>query len=489
MHITRRIWIQISVFLVVSITAFMFMIFGYMRLPSLLFGVGHYKVTLQLRAAGGLYERANVTYRGTEVGKVDSVSLTRTGVAAVLSLRSDIAIPSDLKAEVHSQSAVGEQYVALLPSSQSPPLKNGDVIPANRTSEPPQLDSLLDATNRGLQAIPGDNLRTTIDEAYLAVGGLGPEISRFVKASTTLAIDARAHLDELTKLTDQSAPVLETQSDTSDAVQAWAAHLATVTDQLRNSDTAVAGVLRNGPGAAAEAQELFDRLEPTLPIVLANLVSIEPVLVTYRDNLEQILVLLPQGAQAMQAITVPNWNTKQAYRGVYLSFNLNFNLPPPCSTGFLPPQQQRTPNFEDAPDRPQGDLYCRVPQDSPFDVRGARNTPCVTRPGKRAPTVKLCESDENYVPLNDGLSWKGDPNATVTGQDVPQQAPGTPPAQGAPRGAPAAPAPPPIAAAEYDPATGEYVGPDGQIYTQTNLAQTAPKEHTWQSMLIPPTAK
>ena len=59
-----------------------------------------------------------------------------------------------------------------------------------------------------------------------------------------------------------------------------------------------------------------------------------------------------------------------------------------------------------------------------WNVRGAKNTPCVTRPGKRAPTVKMCESDEQYVPLNDGDNWKGDPNATLSGQDIPQLPPG-----------------------------------------------------------------
>ena len=64
-----------------------------------------------------MYPRGNVTYRGTEVGEVKSVQLTDTGVAAVLSLKSDIKIPSDLEAEVHSLSAIGEQYVELLPRS------------------------------------------------------------------------------------------------------------------------------------------------------------------------------------------------------------------------------------------------------------------------------------------------------------------------------------------------------------------------------------
>ena len=138
------------------------------------------------------------------------------------------------------------------------------------------------------------------------------------------------------------------------------------------------------------------------------------------------------------------------------------------------------------PRPPAGDLYCRIPQDSLFNVRGARNYPCLTRPGKYAPTVKMCESDENYVPLNDGYNWKGDPNATLSGQDIPQLPPGSQPAQVAPP-PPASGPPPPLAVTGYDPATGNYVGPDGRIYNQSDLAQETPKENTWQTMLMPPT--
>lgn len=486
MVLNRRILIQLAIFTVIAVVAGAIMVFGYIKLPATWFEIGHYTVTVQLPRAGGLYATGNVTYRGTEVGRVEQVRLTDTGgVEAVLSLRSDVAIPSDLEAEVHSQSAIGEQYVALLPrSATGPPLKNGDVIPLSRTKVPPDINSLLDATNRGLQAIPQDNLKTVIDESYTAIGGLGPEISRFVKGSTALAIDARTNLDPLTKLIDQSQPILDTQSDTSDAIKAWAANLATIADQLHTQDPAVAGFLDEGGAAADEARQLVDRLQPTLPVLLANLVSVGDVALTYQPALEQVLVLLPQGTAAMQAGLVTNMNTKQDYKGAFLDFNLNLNLPQPCTTGFLPVQQQRVATFEDYPDRPAGDVYCRIPQDSPITaVRGARNYPCLTVPGKRAPTVKMCESNENYVPLNDGNNWKGDPNATLSGQDIPQLPPGTPPAQAAP---PPGPAPPPIAVAQYDPATGTYLGPDGHVYSQANLAQTAPKERTWQSMLIPP---
>jgi phospholipid/cholesterol/gamma-HCH transport system substrate-binding protein len=476
--LTRRILIQLAIFAVVAVVAGAIMVFGYLRLPNLLLGVGHYEVTVQLPEAGGLYERGNVTYRGTEVGQVKSVHLTDSGVEAVLSLRSDVKIPSNLDAEVHSQSAVGEQYLALLPRSDgAPPLKDGDVIPVSRTTVPPDINSLLDSTNRGLQAIPQGNLKTVIDESYTAFGDLGPDISRLVRGSTTLAIDARKNLDPLLALIDGSKSVLNSQTGTAASVSAWASHLAAITTSLQRNDPALRGVIQNAGPAAEEVRGLFERVKPTLPILLANLVSLNQVAITYQPDIQQLLVLLPQGTAAAQAVGLANRNTKQAYKGIYLSFNLNFNLPSSCTTGFLPANQQRVPADTDYPERPAGDLYCRVPQDSPLNVRGARNTPCETVPGKRAPTVKMCESNENYKPLNDGFNWKGDPNATLSGQPVPQPPPNT--------AATTAPAPlPPIAPARYDPATGTYVGPDGRVYTQSNLANTE-QEHTWQSMLLP----
>jgi phospholipid/cholesterol/gamma-HCH transport system substrate-binding protein len=339
MHLSRRIKIQFALFTAIALIAGLIMIFGYMRAPAM-FGVGRYTVTVDLPQAAGLYETANVTYRGTEVGRVTSVHLTDAGVTAVLTLKSDIKIPSDLDVQVHSQSAVGEQYVALLPrNGTSSPLKNGDVIPVSRASVPPDINSLLDATNRGLEAVPQDNLETAINESYTAIGGLGPELSRLVKGSTQLAIDARRNLGPLVALIDGSKPVLDSQSDTSDAVQAWAAHLAAITGQLQTHDTDVGGLLRNAAPAADQARQLFDRIQPTLPILLANLVSVGQVALTYQNDIEQLLVVFPAAIAAEQAGILANLNTKQAYRGQYLSFNLNINLPPPCATGFLPAQQ------------------------------------------------------------------------------------------------------------------------------------------------------
>lgn len=474
----RTIKIQLAVFAVIALVAGASLTLYYLKLPALLFEVGRYTVKLELPRAAGLYEGANVTYRGAEVGRVQSVSLTDTGVQADLSLKSDVAIPSDLKAEVHSHTAIGEQYVELRPhSADAAPLKQDDVISRAATSVPPDINDLVSAALTGLQAIPHDNLKTVIDESYTAVGGLGAELSSLVKNGSSLAIEARENLDPMLALIDKSKPVLDSQANTSGAIQGWASHVAAVTSELRDHDAAVKGVIDNGGPALGEARELVERLQPTLPILLANLVSVGQVAVTYQNDLEQILVLLPQMMANQQGSMIANTNTKQDYAGFYINLNLNLNVPSPCTTGYLPAQQIRNPVFTDAPPPPPGDLYCRVPQDSQIDVRGVRNIPCETRPGKRAATVRECESDEQYVPLNDGYNWKGDPNATLSGQPVPEPPPGT---------STAPPSNPPIAIAQYDPTTGTYIGPDGKRYTQSDLGQTTAGENTWQGMLLPP---
>ncbi|MDX1887772.1 MlaD family protein [Mycolicibacterium sp. 120270] len=496
-RLPRRIWIQLAILAAVTVVSGSVMAFGFVNVPALL-GIGRYNVTLALPSSGGLYPTSVVTYRGSEIGRVTSIDVTPDGVRAVLKLQSSTKIPSDLSAAVHSRSAVGEQFVELSPrgeSDDSRPLRDGDVIPVERTQVPPDIGGLLDATNRALQAIPQDNLKTVVDEADRAVAGLGPELSRIVDGSTSLARDAAENQDSITQLIDQSPPVLNSQVQTADSIATWADRMAAITGQVKAQDAAFADLLNIGGPALDEGTAVFDRVAPALPVVLANLVSLGEIAVTYRADIEQLLVLFPQGTAVMSAIVAANANTKQDYKGVYLDFNLNLNLPPPCNTGFLPVRQQRSPSDVDYPERPAGDLYCRVPQDSPLNVRGVRNIPCENNPAKRAPTVEMCESNEEYVPLNDGFNWKGDPNATLSGQGVPQYAPGQdprlPPPAGtgaavAPGAAPSGPPPsaPPVAFAPYDPATGEYVGPDGNRYTQADLAH--PENKSWQSMLIPP---
>jgi phospholipid/cholesterol/gamma-HCH transport system substrate-binding protein len=110
------------------------------------------------------------------------------------------------------------------------------------------------------------------------------------------------------------------------------------------------------------------------------------------------------GNQRIPLIDIAVTDRNDEYRGIYLDFNLNLNLPPPCNTGFLPVRQERSPSDQHYAERTAGELYCRIPQASDMNVGGVRNIPCETKLDKRSPTVELCEGDEQYVPLNDGFN-------------------------------------------------------------------------------------
>lgn len=449
MMLTKFVRAQLIIFSILTVLGLVVMATRYVGAPALV-GIGRYDITVQLPTTGGLYPHANVTYRGTTVGEVDSVRLTSDGVDAQLSIDSSYSIPADLDAQVKSVSAIGEQYVDLIPRSGSEPdLAEGDVIPVDRTTVPQDVGPMLDQADVLLKSISDTRLQTVVDESFKAFNGTGPELQQLIDSSRLFVQEAQANSESTKVLLDQAGPLLDGQVVSSDAIRTWTSSLATFTDQLRASDPDLRAVIEKGPGAAAEANQLFQNLRPTLPLLVANLVSIGEVGVIYHAGIEQILVLYPPVTAAL----VTAAGSGPADEGAIVDFQLEVNDPPACTTGFLPPEQRRDPNELSIPDTP-ADLFCKVDQNDSTAVRGSRNLPCMEVPGRRAPTPEICRSAEGYVPLGNNPPWgpveQGQPSYT----EIPSGQSSATPAS---------------AARPYNPQTGTYVAPDGTAYHQPGL--------------------
>lgn len=487
----------------------------YLNVPAFV-GIGRITVVLELPAGGGLYQFSNVTYRGVKVGEVTQVGLTPSGAKATLSLTSSPEIPADLEAEVRSMSAVGEQYVDLLPRHASPPyLRDGSVIPQSSVTIPQPVGPMLDQAAELLDSVPRDTLAALLDESAAAFAGAGYDIGSLVDSSARLSAEANSTREPIRRLIDDSRPLLDGLSASGQDTRDWARHLALVTQQLRDNDPQIRDILQKGPPAFDEATALLDAFKPTLPVLLANMTSLGQVAVTYNPSLEQVLVLLPSFLGGFGQIS-PSKNATGLPLG---NFRLQASDPPACTVGFLPPSQWRSPADTTTLDTPD-DLYCKLPQDSPIAVRGARNLPCMGHPGKRAPTVEICDSPNEYRPLAMRQHALGpnpiDPNliaqgippddrieggeqitAPVEGTPMAPPTPGTgttaiPPSTAPPGIAPGV-APSsvdgsagraPITLAPYDPRTGRYIGADGIARTQTDLVPpTSPR--TWRNVVLP----
>lgn len=535
--LTRFVRIQLVIFAVISMVGVFAMVFVYMQAPTLM-GVGHMTVTVELPGTGGLYRFSNVTYRGVQVGKVTEVKLMAPrGAKAILSLNNSPRISAALTADVRSISAVGEQYLDLRPRNDSPPyLHDGSVIAMADTTIPQQVGPLLDQTSALINSIPKDKLSRLLDESFKAFNGSGYDFGSLIDSSAKVAGDLNGVRDNMRILVEDSAPLLDSQADTTDDLRTWARSLAGFTGQLVDDDQQVRTVLQDGPAAVDEAARLLEQVKPTLPVLLANMTSVGQVAVTYRPSLEQLLVLFPPFVANILS-AAPDHNATGLGQG---DFALTEGDPPSCTVGFLPPNQWRSPADTTEVDTPDG-LYCKLPQDSPIAVRGARNYPCMGKPGKRAPTVEICESDQQYqplamrehilgpYPLDPNLISQGvPPDDRVNGDEYiyaptegtppgPLPAP-TPPSEGPPAPPPApagglegteapapaaAPAPadqgvvpampsafggndsqeaPALAFAQYDPGSGRYVAPSGATHEQTDLLSGPPK--SWKELIM-----
>ncbi len=510
--LTRFVRIQLAVFAIVSVIGMALMIVVYLQAPTLL-GIGRMTVKLELPGTGGLYQFSNVTYRGVQVGRVTEVYPTRDGAEATLSLDTSPKIPADLKAAVLSVSAVGEQYVDLQPHGEAGPyLEDGSLIPTDRTSIPQAVGPMLDQVSALVGSLPKEKISGLLDESFKGFNGSGYDFGSLLDSSSRLIGDMNSVADQSRSLVDDSRPLLDGQAESANAIRTWARSLAGISEQLVTNDPQIRTLLQEAPGSADEASRLLNQVKPTLPVLLANLTTLGQVGVTYHASLEQLLVLLPPVVASTQSYGAPKNNPTGMALG---DFTLAMNDPPACTVGFLPPNMWRSPEDTTTIDTPDG-LYCKLPQDSPIGVRGARNYPCMGKPGKRAPTVEICDSDQPFEPLAMRQHVLGpypiDPNLIAQGippdgragpdsniygpvEGTPMPPAETPPAApappagtdaGAPAAAPSAFAPtesggPSVAIATYNPKTGQYATPDGSVYRQTDLVNPGGAQ-SWKDM-------
>lgn len=402
--IDRLAKIQLSIFAVITVITLSVMAIFYLRLPAT-FGIGTYGVSADFVAGGGLYKNANVTYRGVAVGRVESVGLNPNGVTAHMRLNSGTAIPSNVTATVRSVSAIGEQYIDLVPpeNPSSTKLRNGFRIQRQNTRIGQDVADLLRQAETLLGSLGDTRLRELLHEAFIATNGAGPELARLIESARLLVDEANANYPQVSQLIDQAGPFLQAQIRAGGDIKSLADGLARFTWQLRAADPRLRDTLADAPDAIDEANTAFSGIRPSFPALAASLANLGRVGVIYHKSIEQLLVVFPAlfGAIITSAGGVPQ------DEGAKLDFKIDLHDPPPCMTGFLPPPLVRSPADESVREIPR-DMYCKTAQNDPSTVRGARNYPCQEFPGKRAPTVQLCRDPRGYVPVGTN-PWRGPP--------------------------------------------------------------------------------
>ncbi len=462
-------------------------------------GIGMYTVTAELEDAGGLYENALVTYRGSRVGTVTDVSPGSPGARAKLQIYSDYKIPADLDARVRSISAVGEQFIDLIPrSGNGSRLKNGDVITADRTHLPVPTTTVIEQVSTLLKGVPRDDLDTTLREASTTLTGMGKQLNTGLSAMTRFVDRASKNLDPTLELIESSQRPL-TQIEQSDkAIATFSTNLASFTQQLTMSDGAIRLALDTGDGFFDSTTSLMQDLTPTVPVLLSNLQSVGQVVRVNLPGVRHILVVYPAVATAVNTMHTGLQDPADRYTGQgRLDLKLfNTANPIPCTHGYQEITRRDPSDLSTAP-APENS-YCKLKVDDFRGVRGARNLPCATNPAVRTADVAKCprglpstwpellsRPGQTYQPST-GRSTPNTPNTRArsrqsgTGAQTTTQSRST-------RSSPT------VTAVPYDPATGRFRTPTGTTYNIGTIARGVAggkEKTTWPQLFLPePTVK
>jgi phospholipid/cholesterol/gamma-HCH transport system substrate-binding protein len=293
-----------------------------------------YRVTVDLAEAGGIFPGAEVTYRGVPVGRVGAVDPTSDGIAATLRIEDRWRVPADARAEVHNRSAVGEQYLDLVPADAGGPyLRDGDEITRSRTTTPLPEQELLASLDRFVGSVDTDDLGTVVTELGTAFEDNGDDLGRWVDGSSRFVTAARAHLPETVALLRHSAVFLRTQSRQSSAIASFSRDLAAITGTVRSKDAELRRIIGDGTPFARELTALVRGIDEPATHLFANVAALAAITGRRSGSVEEALAAFPSSIS-----TVP-----VGARDRWAQFTLQLtSTPDSCQQGYIPPSRWRS---------------------------------------------------------------------------------------------------------------------------------------------------
>ncbi|MFC9789640.1 MlaD family protein [Rhodococcus sp. NPDC127528] len=319
------------------------------------------RVHSRMTDALGLTAGTSVTYRGVTVGKVAGVALEPDmgGARVEFDLDPGTRIPRDSVAKVGMGTAAGIQNVDIFPNTGDGPfLANGDELAAPADQQPVQMGEMMVEASRLLDGIDPEAVSDLGTELGASFDGLGPAMARMIDTGDTLSAQLDAQAPMLKSLLDRTAGLVGTMAGQADSFVHGMSAARNFTEQLDSNKPVLVYLADTSPQALGNAQQLFDRYHDTFGALLANLVTVEPIISDRTAALASGLTEIPQGLGRLQSIVT----------GDRANFTLVATQGPVCNYDTV-----RRAVGDESPTQPNLTYYC--PPGKNIAQRGARNAP------------------------------------------------------------------------------------------------------------------
>lgn len=255
-----------------------------------------YKLFAIFPDAGGVFTNQEVTYRGVTVGQVGELEVVEQGVRIELLIRDGVKIPErDVEARVMFKSAVGEQFVDLLPGSDAAPyLAEGSTIPIEQTSIPVSTQDLLSTLEAVLRGVPPEALGGAIDSLGKGLTGRSEDISTLLESTADLADLFAKRAPEIQGIlrsgTRVGSAFLRSRNDFAAAID----RLVPVSDSLKNSTRDLARLLRGSNLMSEEVVALLREDGKAVNDAIVRLAEFNAIQAAHSSDLARLLTHLPK---------------------------------------------------------------------------------------------------------------------------------------------------------------------------------------------------
>jgi phospholipid/cholesterol/gamma-HCH transport system substrate-binding protein len=287
----RQIAVRLGALVLVSLIGVFFItvdVVGY-RL-----GAQPFQVTVDLPRGGGLYADGFVTYRGVDVGRIDSLSLTPGGAVAVLDIDPGTHIPANATAHVHELSVAGEQYLDLVPrSGGGPDLHAGSVIGRSNTVVPVSVYTLLDNAGQLIASIKSSEVRTITTALGAGFSGTGSDLRAIEVAGRNLVSALQAAQAATVVIINGGGDILSAARASDHALIALSQSLQQITAQVAASNADVAAVLAQGAPTEQAIHTVITQDGDALSALIKNLAALSDVAIAHQPAVQALLDQLP----------------------------------------------------------------------------------------------------------------------------------------------------------------------------------------------------
>jgi phospholipid/cholesterol/gamma-HCH transport system substrate-binding protein len=310
MRITRRVLINTIAFGVTSLI--LFAMLAVRILPTVF--ASSYTIAGVFSEAGGVFTDQEVTYRGVQVGRVGSMRLTNHAVKIDMIIQSRYKLPREgITARVLYKSAVGEQFIDLVPTHEGAPfMSEGDVIPLERTSIPVQTEDLLRELNSVLASLDPHALGSVVHELGTGLRNHGTDLKNILMALDTLTAIGATHQAEIATGIRSGASLQAAFNSTKEDFVSASGSLSTVSGVLAKRRTELEKTLDSTKILDAQILALLKDREAQINTIVADAGTLTRLTHAYLPDLDLSLEFLG-----------PFFNdVYEAYQAPFFLFNL-----------------------------------------------------------------------------------------------------------------------------------------------------------------------